>query len=179
MSPEFGYRFSHKFAFGLALSYCNSKGKNVSSLVDGGGIIIDGSKNESRVNSNSYAFAPYLKWNFKLIDDFSFALKFTPGMTFGDDMQKIYYNDIENSLMKNKWYSFNVSLDPGFEYLVKNKFAFMLNLGSVGYNHSKTVPVTTESYNKSVSNSFISNIGLNGLSVGMIFYLSRSGSSKI
>jgi hypothetical protein len=114
-----------------------------------------------------------------VIDDFSFALKFTPGMTFGDDMQKIYYNDIENSLMKNKWYSFNVSLDPGFEYLVKNKFAFMLNLGSVGYNHSKTVPVTTESYNKSVSNSFISNIGLNGLSVGMIFYLSRSGSSKI
>jgi hypothetical protein len=174
MSPEFGYRFSQKFAIGMLFSYENVKGKDVSSPLYG-----SGSDYVSLINSNSYSCSPFLQWNFRLIDNLSFSLRFVPGMALGNDRQKILYNEIENSSVKNKWYSYSVSADPGFEYTFRNRFAFMLDLGSVGFSHTWNSPYSYGSGYHSVSNNFISTVGLNGLSIGMIIYFSKSGSSQI
>jgi hypothetical protein len=178
MTPEFGYSFTSVFSMGWSVGYNFSNSIYKSEMLNSDGTEIDGSELSSKSVSQTISFSPFLKWNIGLIDNFSLYVKFSPGFSMGNTCSDYQYFSDPEQITKQKMINYNVFLYPGFEYRLKKRFAFLLNLGSCGYGHSKTIPISGLK-NEQVNNNFSSSFDLNNFSLGMIIYLSRPETSKL
>jgi len=157
--PKVGYFMTKKFALGLGLGIGTSKYTQFSSNGD-----------ETITKSNYWDIAPFARFYFKKIGDFSF---FGEGeLSFGNNKVKHEYpggySDSEDK-------SFNISerISPGISYSLTEKIELEAILGGIHSTTSiDTYPAaeTNEDY-KDVSTSFGLDLGLDDLYFGIIVKL--------
>ncbi|HRG59054.1 MAG TPA: outer membrane beta-barrel protein [Bacteroidia bacterium] len=167
IEPQMGYFINDRVAIGASLNYGSSYQENMNSI-NTGNIIL----HEFRKTFGGGLFARYYKpLNEKLFftmhAGIGYAYSIVESETFYYD---VYYGMYKNEIQNERKNSYNMSINPGFEYFVTPKLGISTNIGSISYNYYQTRNQKGRKQNVNLLDVYLFPFNLSDLSIGLKYY---------